>query len=155
MEDFEADIAIRHDYPYPTLALGLPEGTESVRVRRLPGGPPVHVVGFPVSVRRLVLVGPVIVDNLWLCPYLESLRGEGAIVRSLLPASLRSLHLVACHLCVEGLSGCPYLEHLHMESMGALLDLVPRELWAGWETTLQSFNDLRSGPCPDLGAPHQ
>lgn len=144
MADFDADIVIRADYPYPGLHLGLPDGTESVRVRRMHGGPAVLVGGLPHTVKFLVVEGLVMLNDLWLYPKLEALHVTGAIVTGLLPMSLRRLHLTRCHISPLSFNGCTHLEHLRLEGTGALADIIPDEMWGVWAPTLTSFTDVRS-----------
>jgi hypothetical protein len=146
MAEFDADIVIRTDYPYPGLNLGLPEGTESVRVRRLQGGPAVLVGGLPHTVKFLVVEGLVMLNDLWLYPNIEALHATDAIITGLLPMSLRRLHLGRCHVSPLCFNGCTRLEHMRLEGMGALADIIPDEMWSAWAPTLASFTDVRS-PC--------
>ena len=142
--EFDADIVIRADYPYPGLSLGLPEGTESVRLRRMPGGPAVLVGGLPHTVKILVTEGLIMLNDMWLHPKLEALHTTGAIITGLLPMSLQRLHLCRCHINPLSFSGCTRLEHLRLEGMGAIADIIPDDMWGTWAPTLASFSDVRS-----------
>ena len=143
-QQFDADIVIRADYPYPGLSLGLPEGTESLRLRRMPGGPAVLIGGIPHTVKFLVTEGLVMLNDLWLLPKIEAMHATGAVITGLLPMSMRRLHLSKCHVSPLSFGGCVKLEHLRLEGMGALADIIPDDMWGAWAPTLASFTDVRS-----------